>query len=223
MITKEFLPDYGINIYQPEFGYRYNEDSFFLIEFIRKIRRTAKIADLGAGCGILSLILAKIFPEVKITAVEIEELPYQLLVKNIRENQLDTQIKPLWGDWNELKDEHCQFDVVVSNPPFREVHRGKISCHKHKATARHELTGGLEGLLETTRIILKEKGIFYAVFLSERLTDFIYLMRQKKIEPKEILPIYPDKARNSSIFLAKGVKGGGRGLKILPPFFKRCG
>ncbi|GAB4435529.1 MAG: methyltransferase [bacterium] len=221
MITRESLPQFDITIYQPEIGYRYNEDSLFLVDFVSKIKSDALVADLGAGCGILSLILAKKFPHVKITAVEIEKEPYELLAKNIKENHLEEQITALCSDWNDLRKNHSKFDVIVTNPPFREPHTGRISCYDTKAAAKHELKNGLEALLETVRLTLKEKGAFYTVFLSERLVDLIYLMRQKRIEPKEILPIYPKRDSYSSVFLVKGIKGGGKAVKILPPLFRR--
>lgn len=222
MTEKEYLKDYNLFVTQPEEGYRYNEDSLFLVNNIDKIKKEALIADLGAGSGIISLLLAKKFPSSKIIAVEIDNYSFKFLEKNIEENKLQNQITPLLSDWQDLKkDWNGRFDVIVTNPPFRENKTGKISPFSTKAKARHEITGSLEKLIETVSIILKNRGAFYAVFLSERLTDMLYLLRHRHIEPKELIPIYPDFKKPSSVFIVKGIKNAGRAIKVLQPIFRR--
>lgn len=221
MTNEDFLQALDITISQPEQGYRYNEDSIMLANFVKKIKN-ATIVDMGAGCGVISLLLAKKFPDIKVVSVEIDTVLHSFLKKNVEENNLSERVLPVLSDWTRLKKEYNNsVDIVVTNPPFREAASGRVSKIVNKAVARHELIGGLEGLLDTAKTILKDKGIFYAVFLTERLVDLIALMRHKHIEPKEILPVYPYKEKNSSVFLVKGIKNGGKALKLLPPFFRR--
>lgn len=222
MTNKDFLQAHNLIISQPEQGYRYNEDSIMLANFVHKIKENATVVDMGAGCGVISLLLAKKNPDIKVVSVEIDAVLHSFLEKNIEENNLGERVFPVLSDWRRLKEEYNNcVDVVVTNPPFREPDSGSVSKIVNKAVARHELKGGLEGLLDTAKAILKNKGVFYAVFLTERLVDLIALMRLKHIEPKEILPVYPYKDKNSTVFLIKGIKNGGRSLKLLPPFFRR--
>jgi len=222
MISKDVFSELNLNVFQPEKGYRYNEDSVTLANFIEKIKKNATVVDLGAGCGIISLLLARKFDDIKVVAVEVEPSLFDFLKKNIQLNQLDNRVIPILSDWRDLKKQYNNcVDVVVTNPPFREPDSGRISSTAEKAVARHELRGGLEGLIDTARVMLKDKGVFYSVFLSERLVDLITLMRQKHIEPKEILPVYPNHNKSSTVFLVKGVKNAGRSTKLLPPFFRR--
>ncbi len=222
MTNEDLLQALDITISQPEHGYRYNEDSIMLANFVQKIIKNATVVDMGAGCGVISLLLAKKFPNIKIVSVEIDTVLHSFLKKNVEENNLSERVLPVLSDWTRLKKEYNNcVDIVVTNPPFREAASGKVSKIVNKALARHDLSGGLEGLLDTAKTILKDKGVFYAVFLTERLVDLIALMRHKHIEPKEILPVYPYKEKNSSVFLVKGIKSGGKALKLLPPFFRR--
>ncbi len=222
MISEEYLAEYDLTVYQPKTGYRYNEDSFSLLNFVKNIKKDAKVIDLGAGCGILSLVIAKKFPSVKITAVEIQESLFQILNKNVMENNLSHQITPIHSDWQLLdKGYNNTFDVVITNPPFRETASGRISPDGIKSSARHETKGQLESLISTAKKLLKNDGIFYAVFLTERLADMLCLLRQKNIEPKELLPIYPDKKTPSKVFLVKAIKSSGKSIKLLPPHYRR--
>lgn len=222
MIEADLLSIHGICITQPENGYRYNEDSLFLANFITKMKRGAKVIDLGAGAGVLSLIVAKRFPNTTIHSVEIEPENFNFLEHNITANNLSNQITPILGDFRKLNKEfYNKFDVVITNPPYREIITGRISPNVSNATARHETFGTLNELISTAKKLLKTGGTFYSVFLSERLVDMLYFMRLYTIEPKEILPVYPKKDKNCAFFLIKGIKGAGKAITILPPVFRR--
>ncbi len=222
MLTQEQLDKLELKIYQPRKAYRYNEDSVFLASFLDNIKKGSVIADLGAGCGIISLIISKRFEQLKIYAVEIQKEMYSILKKNIKENNLESVIVPLNEDYRFLhRDYHQYFDIVISNPPYRKPTGGRVSKDLQKAMSRHETCGSLEELLVCASRILKDKGRIYLSFLAERMTDLLYNMRENRLEPKKILPVYPFINKNSNLIIVEGVKKGGQGLVILPPFFRR--
>lgn len=222
MTTSEHIEKLDITISQPKDGYRYSEDSFYLLDFIKKIKKGARVIDIGAGSGILSLALAKRFPDTHIHAVEIQDELFEILKKNIKNNNLCAGITPVNTDYRQI-DKRCYsyFDAVITNPPYRAVEEGRISPDAMKAAARHETSGSLRELMESVKKLLKDKGRFYAVYLSERLVEMIHLMRTNSIEPKIIQPVYPKSNAISSFVLIEGMKKGGAGLKLLPPVFRR--
>ena len=57
-------------LYQPESGYCYNSDSIFLYDFINSFKPKGKILDVGAGCGIIGLLVARDNKKVALDAVE---------------------------------------------------------------------------------------------------------------------------------------------------------
>jgi len=61
-----------LKILQKERGYRFSVDALLLADFAT-LQRGNRLVDLGAGSGIISLILALRFPETSITEVEIQE------------------------------------------------------------------------------------------------------------------------------------------------------
>ncbi|MCX7990596.1 MAG: methyltransferase [Proteobacteria bacterium] len=222
MSTTDYIKDLDLKIFQPVKSYRYNEDSVLIADFIENIKENSKVADLGAGVGIISLLLCKKFKNVSFYPVEIQKQLFEYLKKNIVENNLSDFFQPINLDYRNLpKNFNHFFNVVVSNPPYRKRGEGRVSSNEANAISRHETYGGIEDLLMTSERILKDKGRIYLSFLSERLTDLIYYMRHFNMEPKRIIPIYPKRDKSSNLIIVEGVKKGGKGLTILPPFFRR--
>ena len=56
--TLDELRKYGLKIIQPRDGYRFSLDPLLLCDFAA-IRAGEEAVDLGAGCGIIPLILAR--------------------------------------------------------------------------------------------------------------------------------------------------------------------
>ena len=87
-----------MKLFQLKNGYRYTSDTIFLWNYIceyyfstRKNTR-AKVLDVGAGCGILGLLIKRDFPSVDLSLLEIQEQNLQILNKNCEENSLQAQI-----------------------------------------------------------------------------------------------------------------------------------
>ncbi len=222
MLIGDQFKGLGLKIYQPEGSYRYNEDSLLLAGFLKNIKKGSLIADLGAGSGLISLITARRFEHVKIYAVEIQKEIFSYLVRNIEYNNLSESIIPLNEDYRNIyKKYHQFFDLVITNPPYRKPDEGRVSRDIKRAISRHETLGTLEELLLASCRILKDKGRICLSYLAERAVDLFYFMREFGLEPKRVLPVYPFSNKNANLIIVEAIKKGGRGLTILPPFFRR--
>lgn len=75
------------------------------------------ILDIGAGTGLLSLMLAQKLPLARIDAVEIEENAARQAAENAEASPWSDRIQILQGDIRTL---HFgkQYDCILSNPPF---------------------------------------------------------------------------------------------------------
>ena len=62
----------SIQLYQHKKGYRFSADAVLLSSFVT-IPRIKKIADLGAGSGIIGLLLARKYPLAQVTLIELQE------------------------------------------------------------------------------------------------------------------------------------------------------
>ena len=56
--------------YQPDSGYRYNSDSLFLYDFISSFKPRGRMLDVGAGSGVVGLLVARDNPKVHLESVE---------------------------------------------------------------------------------------------------------------------------------------------------------
>ena len=80
----------------------------------------ARVLDIGAGSGVISITLAL---ETGATALALEKSPkaYYVLKKNIAEHNTGSLVIPIKGDLFPRKKER-DFDMVVSNPPYLAAH-----------------------------------------------------------------------------------------------------
>jgi len=210
----------GIRLYQSRTGYRFTIDSILLADYVRKLKPKT-IADIGAGNGVIGILLARKYRESKVTLIELQKSLYDLCKRNVALNRLRSRVTPLHADIADVTDLYPplknHFDVTVSNPPFRKPKTGKISPHDEKAIARHEIKMDLERLISGADAILKPKGSFYIIFHPERLVELFERMRKAGIEPKRARFIHPDAGSESRMVLVEGIKAARAALKIEKP------
>lgn len=217
-ITLDGLRD--IKIYQNKNGYRFSADALLLSSFVN-VKQAKNIADLGAGSGIIGLLLARKYPDANILMVELQESLYRLAKKNIVLNALEDRIKVMCADIKDIKKitpPHC-CDLVVSNPPFRKPNSGRLSVGEEKAVARHELRLSLADLARAASHLLVSRGRFCMIFHPERLFEVIDTLRLSGLEPKRIRFVHNDMHSPSKIVLIEAVKEGRAGIKVEKPLF----
>lgn len=209
-----------IKVYQNRDGYRFSVDALLLYAFA-DVRYVRSIADLGAGSGIVGLLLAKKYPQARVLLVELQESLCRLARRNIELNGLDNRVSAEHADIKHLKDrlEPLSFDMVVSNPPYRKPRSGRLSNGEEKAIARHEVALKFPHLAETASHLLRVKGRFFMIFHPERLLEVSDSLRMNDLEPKRIRFVHNNLSAESKIVLIEAVKGGKGGLKIENPLY----
>lgn len=209
-----------LKILQKEKGYRFSVDSLLLADFAT-LQRGDQLVDLGAGSGIISLILALRFPETTITEVEIQEDLADMAARSVVLNNMGDRIRVCTGDVKKIRELFTaqSFDVAIFNPPYRRLDSGRINPESEKAIARHEIKGTLEDFLVSARYLLKESGRVYAIYPAKRIVQIIAAMRGNGIEPKRLRVVHSNKTSGGVFILVEGIKGAGEEAKILPPLF----
>lgn len=218
--TLDEILDGHLRVFQKKKGYRFSIDSILLAHFVSLKPRTCAI-DLGCGSGIILLILAKRFPHVNYTGLEIQENLATLAQRNMKLNDLDSRVKILFGDAQKIKNivlAHS-FDTVIFNPPYRKLKSGRINPALEKAIARHEIKGSLKIFLQTAQYLLKPGGRVFTIYPAKRLVELIYLFRQSGIEPKKVKLVFSDNVSEAEFALVEGKSGGREELKMAPPLF----
>ena len=214
------IRDLEVQVYQSKTGYRFSLDALLLADF-PDIRACKSILELGAGSGVVSLLLAKRYPKAKVLGVEIQERLHARAVRNADVNGLSDRVKFLHIDLTRIAKTlpHGAYDMVVSNPPFRKPTSGKISPDDERAVARHELTAGLREIVRAASAMLRFGGRLCMVYHPDRLAELFKRMSESGLEPKRLLFIHSHTDDPARMVLVEAVKGSATGLKILPPLF----
>ena len=205
-----------ITVIQLKKGHRFTLDSLLLADFCH-IKPRDRVIEPGAGTGIISLLLAKKFPKAWFVADEFEQQVYKLLCQNIIRNGLGN-IVPVDGNIRYLNRviSPNSFDVIIANPPYVKFGTGKKSPVIERQTARHDQTASLS-LWLNLQMLMKNKGRYFLVFAAQRLAELLSLLRKNNLEPKRLRFVHPSLNKSASLILLEAVKGGGRGMDILPP------
>ncbi|MBO4943044.1 MAG: methyltransferase [Muribaculaceae bacterium] len=119
-------------------GMKLCSDSVLLAAwFFPHFREARRVADIGAGSGILSLLAACIIPHARITAIEIDRKASLACEANFAASPWADRLESVNCDFNGfVAGNPAPFDVVISNPPYFAV--GERSADKSRATARHQ-------------------------------------------------------------------------------------
>ena len=211
----------GVSLYQSKEGYRFSLDSILLAGFAKCSKGIRRVADLGAGSGVVGLVLAMRYPWTEVLLIEIQEGLSSLAQRNVDINQLSQRVQVLTADAASINNGYPdlieEFDAVVSNPPFRKPGTGRISPCSERAIARHEIKLTLTDLIRTSSALLKNRGRFFMVYHPCRFSEVIYAMKEFLLEPKRVRFVHPDNISEATMVLIEAVKGGGVELKVDPP------
>ena len=205
-----------VQVTQPAKGHRFTLDSILLADFCR-IRTRDRVLEAGAGTGVVSLLLAKKYPRAHFTALEAQGPLVEIFSRNIADNGLGN-IVPLLGDIRRPPGSlrSGSFDALVMNPPYSAAGAGRTSPDPGRSMARQDTGGSIDQWLDMRRL-LKQGGRFFLVFPATRLAEICSLLRDRRLEPKQMRLAHPAADKPAALMLLEAVKGGGSGITVLPP------
>jgi tRNA1Val (adenine37-N6)-methyltransferase len=217
-LTTDSFFNGNLRIMQSRSGYRFSIDAV-LLAYYAAPRASDRVLELGAGCGIVSLIMAYRCADLKIYAVEIQKELAELAANNIHQNRMNDRIEILQADLNAITLQWTEgtCDLIVTNPPFYKARSGRINPDSQRALARHEIKTTLLEVLQASRRMLRTDGRFVCIYTAERITDLLCLMRSEQIEPKMIRMIHSNRGSKAKLVLIEGVHGARPGVQVAPP------
>lgn len=220
--TIDELRDYDLRLIQPRHGYRFSLDPLLLCEFAG-INDGERGVDLGTGCGVIPLVLARRGAAVEFVGVDHQPAMAELAGRNVCLNGLENRVTILEEDVARLRAHFSvsTFDLVTANPPYRRRGTGRISPRAGRDLARHESTAGLADFLAAAKYLVKPTGRICFISLPSRLAEFFSLATELKLAPLRLRMVHGHGDADARMFMAELVKGRKGELKVLPPLFVR--
>lgn len=148
----------------------------------------ASILDIGAGTGLIALMLAQRSLAENIEAIEIIEKAYEQCVDNFESSAWANRLFCYHAGLDEFIEEiEDPYDLIVSNPPFysEEVTSGDTS----RDIARQNQSLPFDELLESVSQLLAPDGLFATIIPHKEEERFIILAKHFGLYPNKVLRV----------------------------------
>lgn len=203
-----------MQLYQPESGYCYNSDSVFLYDFISSFNPKGKVLDIGAGCGIVGLLVARDNSKVSLEAVEKQEIFINYAKHNARVNKIEYNLHE--GDFLKI-DFEDKYDYIISNPPFYPDGATK-SDNEMLFNARYNVNLPLSDFFKKVSQILKPQSHFMFCYDASQFSLICAELDKVKMKVVDVQFIHPKINRGASLVMVHARNGSKSLMKVWEPF-----
>lgn len=154
------------------------------------INNPYNVLDIGAGTGILSLMLAQRSNAAPnnvgiIDAIEIDEDAYEQCVENFEASPWGDKLFCFHVGLDEFVDEpEDEYDLIISNPPFYTD--DYKTDNTSRDLARFEDALPFEELIEAAALLLSNNGIFSVIIPFKEEERFVAMCKELDLFPLKI-------------------------------------
>lgn len=143
------------------------------------------ILDIGAGTGILSLMLAQRSNATLLDAIEIDENAFEQCVENFEVSPWNERLFCFHTSLAEFVEEpEHEYDLIISNPPFYT--EDFKTNNDSRDLARFQDALPFEDLVESASLLLSENGIFAVIIPYKEEERFIDLCAEVELFPVKV-------------------------------------
>ena len=220
-----------MKLFQLKDGYRYNSDSLFLWDFARKncsFKASQSLLDVGCGCGILGLLLARDF-NCALSCIDIQPQNCELAQINAKANDIKASIicADFFKDWESgnsvgnsagnFRIPSLNFERIICNPPFYDF--GGENKNAHKNTSRNASSFDISAFASKCSKLLAPKGelvLCYDVRLVDRL---LQALLQAGLKPIKLAFLHSKPSKPANVVLVVAKKGAKSPLCVFGSLF----
>ncbi|GAA3763183.1 tRNA1(Val) (adenine(37)-N6)-methyltransferase [Flavobacterium ginsengiterrae] len=143
------------------------------------------VLDIGAGTGIIALMIAQRSGAEQIDALEIDEDAYEQAVENFENSPWGDRLFCFHAGLDEFIEEpEDEYDLIVSNPPFyAEDYK---SSNEQRDLARFQDAMPFDEIVEAADLLLSENGILAIIIPFREEEKFIALAKESELYPIKI-------------------------------------
>ena len=146
------------------------------------------ILDIGAGTGVLSLMMAQRSNAEVIDALEVDAKAYEQCVENFEQSPWGNRLFCYHAALREFVEEiEDQYDLIICNPPFySEDYKTE---NKQRDLARFQDAMPFEHLIESSSKLLSKQGMFSVVIPFKEESHFISIASRFGLFTNKILHV----------------------------------
>lgn len=150
-----------------------------------------RVLDIGAGTGLLSLMLSQQHPQAHVDAVELNENAYQQAKGNFEASLWKDYLTAHHTDLNHFLTSSQQeaYGFIICNPPF--FHNHLQARQKARNDARHSVSLSKDALADAVIFLLQEQGCFCVMYPVTEWQDWQNISREKGLYEMASLEVKP--------------------------------
>jgi tRNA1Val (adenine37-N6)-methyltransferase len=172
-------------IQQDKTAMKVGTDGVLLGAWIKLDSYPFSILDIGAGTGLIALMLAQRSNAELIDAIELNDDAYEQTVSNFEQSDWGDRLFCYHASLQEFSEEiDDSYDLIVSNPPFYTSTYKELS--EDRAMARHTESLTYTDLLNGVSNLLSENGTCAFIIPFSEEENFILLAKKNKLFPNRI-------------------------------------
>lgn len=219
-ITEDAFFDGGLTLRQPRRGHRIGSDAVLLAAACPPVSGT--ICDIGAGVGAVGLRIAQVNTAARVDLAEIDPALHALAVENIGLNGLEARASAHCVDIlsrpfgvGDAGPPPTSFDIVVSNPPFLDAGKVRLSPDATRRRA-HVSSASLEHWVKACLSRLRAKGHLVLIHRADALGELLDATRGR-LGGLVLRFVQPRADQPAHRLLLRGRRGSRAPLTVLPP------
>lgn len=214
-MAKQPITVCGHTLWQDDRFFKLGQDTVLLSSFVT-LRPGERALDLGAGAGFLGLLTLLRGEGYTLDGWELHPECAALANENYAACGLTDRGAVLQADLRDMRVKQT-YDVCLSNPPYFELHRGRLAAGGALANARSQQTAGIRDVCAAAKRAVRSGGRFYVCWKPEQAAALFAACREQGLTPKRMRLVHQRADKPANLLLLEARRDGGEGLLVEPP------